>query len=137
MSCPDPSPARLVGVAIHSTAPRAFIAASGRVVSAGPAGDYGLSVVVEHADGLRTRYAHLSSVLVGAGDDVTEGQAVGLAGHSGRATGTHLHFEVIGAGGNPLDPEQFVGLKPTGVVADLTRAANSVPQETGRDDNTN
>lgn len=112
-------------------------AASGRVVSAGPDGGYGTSVVVEHAGGVRTRYAHLSTTLVAAGDEVREGQAVGRAGHSGRATGTHLHFEVMAASGEPLNPEQFAGLKVEGAVADSSRGSQPVLQETRRDDFTN
>lgn len=108
-------------------------AAPGRVVSAGTEGGYGQTVVVEHAGGVRTRYAHLSTTLVAAGDEVREGQVVGRAGHSGRATGTHLHFEVTTASGTPLNPEQFAGLKADGLVADLTRGTNPVLQETGND----
>jgi murein DD-endopeptidase MepM/ murein hydrolase activator NlpD len=108
-------------------------AASGRVVSAGTEGGYGQTVVIEHAGGIRTRYAHLSTTLVALGEDVREGQVVGRAGHSGRATGTHLHFEVMTASGEPLNPEQFAGLKADGLVADLTRGTNPVLQETGND----
>jgi len=107
-------------------------AGAGRVVSAGTQGAYGQTVVVEHADGLRTRYAHLSTTLVAPGDDVRAGQAVGRAGNSGRVTGTHLHFEVTTASGEPLNPEQFTGLKAEGLVADFTAATNSVLQETRR-----
>ena len=112
-------------------------AGSGRVVTAGTEGGYGQTVVIEHAGGVRTRYAHLSTTLVAPGDEVREGQVVGRAGHSGRATGTHLHFEVMTASGEPLNPEQFAGLKAAGLVADFTRATNSVLQETRRDDITN
>jgi murein DD-endopeptidase MepM/ murein hydrolase activator NlpD len=107
-------------------------AGAGRVVSAGTQGGYGQTVVVEHADGLRTRYAHLSTTLVAPGDDIRAGQAVGRAGNSGRATGTHLHFEVMTASGEPLNPEQFAGLKAEGLAADFTAATNSVLQETRR-----
>jgi murein DD-endopeptidase MepM/ murein hydrolase activator NlpD len=79
-------------------------AGDGRVVFSGTQGGYGTTVLVEHQDGTRTRYAHLSAALVSAGDTVGAGQAVGQAGHSGRATGTHVHFEVIAPNGQPLDP---------------------------------
>jgi len=79
-------------------------AAAGRVVFSGQQGGYGTTVLVEHADGSRTRYAHLSEALVTAGDPVAYGQPLGRAGHSGRATGTHLHFEVIAANGQAVDP---------------------------------
>jgi murein DD-endopeptidase MepM/ murein hydrolase activator NlpD len=76
---------------------------AGRVVFSGQTGGYGTNVVVEHANGLRTRYAHLSAALVATGDQVSEGQAIGLAGHTGRATGPHVHYEVL-AGGRAVDP---------------------------------
>jgi murein DD-endopeptidase MepM/ murein hydrolase activator NlpD len=79
-------------------------AGDGRVVFSGTQGGYGTTVLVQHEDGTRTRYAHLSVALVAAGDQVGAGQAVGQAGHSGRATGTHVHFEVIAPNGQPLDP---------------------------------
>jgi hypothetical protein len=66
-------------------------------------------VVVEHADGTRTRYAHLSARLVKKGDEVGAGDALGRAGRSGRATGTHLHFEVIAANGQRVEPERWAG----------------------------
>lgn len=70
------------------------VAAPGRVVFAGEQGSYGQTVVVEHAGGVRTRYAHLSSIAVRAGEDLASGAVVGRVGQSGRATGPHLHFEV-------------------------------------------
>lgn len=107
-------------------------AANGRVVSAGTEGGYGQTVVIEHAGGVRTRYAHLSMTAVAAGDEVQEGQVVGRAGHSGRATGTHVHFEVTTAGGEALNPEHFSKLKADRPAADFTRASNSALQETRR-----
>ncbi len=90
--------------------------AEGHVVLAGEQAGYGTTVVVEHADGLRTRYAHLSALAVQAGDEVAPGQVVGRAGQSGRATGPHLHFEVT-VHGEPVDPGRFVpGLRPPGAV---------------------
>jgi murein DD-endopeptidase MepM/ murein hydrolase activator NlpD len=79
-------------------------AAGGRVVISGSQGSYGTTVVVEHADGSKTRYAHLSVALVREGQSVQAGQLVGRAGSTGRATGPHVHFEVIGPDGNPVDP---------------------------------
>jgi murein DD-endopeptidase MepM/ murein hydrolase activator NlpD len=107
-------------------------AANGRVASVGTEGGYGQTVVIEHAGGVRTRYAHLSMTAVAAGDEVQEGQVVGRAGHSGRATGTHVHFEVTTAGGEPLNPEHFSKLKADRPAADFTRASNSALQETRR-----
>ena len=76
----------------------------GRVAFSGPQGGYGTTVVVEHADGSRTRYAHLSAALVVAGEPVSAGQTVGRAGASGRATGPHLHVERLDRVGRPVDP---------------------------------
>ena len=79
-------------------------AAAGRVVSAGWKGSHGYSVEVEHAGGLRTRYSHLSELLVELGANVEAGSLLGLAGDTGLATGVHLHFEVWrnGQAKNPL-----------------------------------
>jgi murein DD-endopeptidase MepM/ murein hydrolase activator NlpD len=82
-------------------------AASGTVVTAEAQGGYGLTVVLRHADGIETRYAHLASLDVKAGDVVSQGQHVGRVGSTGRSTGPHLHFEVTQAG-RRVDPEQFV-----------------------------
>lgn len=81
-------------------------AGDGTVTFAGERGSYGLLVVVEHGNGLETRYAHLASAGVRAGDRVQGGQAVGRVGSSGRSTGPHLHFEVL-RDGQRLDPEQM------------------------------
>ena len=62
-------------------------------------GGYGNFVLIEHpfGDAVRTRYAHLSKILVDIGDYVKQGQEIGLMGESGEATGCHVHFEVYGA----------------------------------------
>ena len=56
---------------------------------------YGYSIVVDHGNGFRTRYAHLSYYLVKAGDKVSKGAIIGKVGSTGRSTGPHLHFEII------------------------------------------
>jgi murein DD-endopeptidase MepM/ murein hydrolase activator NlpD len=89
-------------------------AADGRVVESGEKGAYGLTVVVEHADGVRTRYAHLSSLAVTSGDRVLQGQEIGRVGQSGRATGPHLHFEVM-QNGKRVDPTTVVALQGPGL----------------------
>ena len=80
---------------------------AGQVVHAGPMGGYGLMVEIDHGDGLSSRYAHLSEVLVGEGDTVEQGAVVGKLGSTGRATGPHLHYEVR-IDGEPVDPERFL-----------------------------
>jgi murein DD-endopeptidase MepM/ murein hydrolase activator NlpD len=79
------------------------VAGAGRVVRAETSGGYGLLVEVEHAGGVRTRYAHLSAVAVVAGQELAPGEAVGRVGKTGRATGHHLHFEVL-VDGRRVDP---------------------------------
>ena len=109
-------------------------AGAGRVVSSGDERGYGTTVVVEHADGIRTRYAHLSAALVRKGDTVATGQLLGRAGQSGRATAPHLHFEVT-VNGERVDPATLgpETLKLQGVVADLTvRRTTSFDEIHGR-----
>ena len=103
------------GQDVHSAGP-------GRVIFSGEQGGYGTTVVVEHANGVQTRYAHLSDALVRTGEEVGAQAVIGRAGRSGRATGTHLHFEVI-AQGRHVDPA-VLGLKPERVVAD-SRSGNT------------
>jgi hypothetical protein len=83
-------------------------AGPGRVASAGWLGGHGRTVVVQHAGGYQTLYAHLSKLLVGIGAEVDAGTPVGTVGSSGRSTGPHLHFEVR-HGGVPLDPLEVLG----------------------------
>lgn len=71
-----------------------FTAAAGEVVFAGRRGGYGLHVDIAHADGVVTRYAHLSEIDVQVHEFVSDGAVIGRAGRSGRVTGPHLHFEV-------------------------------------------
>jgi murein DD-endopeptidase MepM/ murein hydrolase activator NlpD len=79
-------------------------ARAGHVVFAGPSGSgWGTLVVIGHGNGVRTRYAHLSKVLVEVGESVSVGAVVGRVGSTGESTGPHLHFEVVVRGAN-VDP---------------------------------
>jgi murein DD-endopeptidase MepM/ murein hydrolase activator NlpD len=71
-------------------------ASSGQVVFVGgnPCCSYGYHVIIEHADGYETLYAHLNEFAVGVGDWVQVGQLIGRSGNTGYSTGPHLHFEV-------------------------------------------
>lgn len=82
-------------------------AGAGTVVAAGWNGGYGRMVEIEHADGMTTRYAHLSKIAVKTGDRVERGAVVGKAGSSGRSTGPHLHYEVR-RNGTAIDPLRFI-----------------------------
>jgi murein DD-endopeptidase MepM/ murein hydrolase activator NlpD len=85
-------------------------AGSGRVTFAGFNAAYGWSVEITHGNGLVTRYAHASRLLVARGAAVRQGDTIGQVGSSGRATGPHLHFEVLKDGG-ATDPQPYlVGL---------------------------
>jgi len=79
-------------------------AAAGTVVSAGWDGGYGYAIVIDHGNGVATRYAHSSKLNVKVGQKVSQGETIGLVGSTGRSTGSHLHFEVIinGSTVNPL-----------------------------------
>lgn len=78
-------------------------AASGKVVFAGPRGTYGLAVIIDHGNGLRTLYAHCAKLLVTEGDVVDTSTIIALAGSTGHSTGPHLHLEVL-QNGVPTDP---------------------------------
>ncbi|KQV05440.1 MULTISPECIES: peptidoglycan DD-metalloendopeptidase family protein [unclassified Kitasatospora] len=83
---------------------------TGTVVSAGNGGSYGNEVVVKHADGKYSEYAHLSSISVKVGQSVSAGQQLGLSGATGNVTGPHLHFEVrTGPSyGSDIDPVAYL-----------------------------
>jgi len=84
--------------------PPIVAAQSGTVVTAGWGGGYGNYVIIDHGNGYRTLYGHmLSNLSVAAGNKVTQGQKLGIMGSTGRSTGTHLHFEIIGPKGK-VDP---------------------------------
>lgn len=83
---------------------------AGTVVTAGWGGSYGYQVVIHHADGRYTQYAHLSAISVRAGQAVSEGQRIGRSGATGNVTGPHLHFEVrTGPSfGSDIDPLAYL-----------------------------
>jgi murein DD-endopeptidase MepM/ murein hydrolase activator NlpD len=81
--------------------------ANGTVGIAQRSGAYGNMVVIDHGFGLSTRYAHLDSFHVKPGDRVRRGDVVGYAGATGRATGDHLHYEIL-VSGRQMNPLQFL-----------------------------
>lgn len=101
----------------------------GVVVKAGPAGGYGNMVEIQHADGTRTRYAHLKDIYpeIQVGTAVTGGTSLGTVGQTGKATGPHLHFELINAEGKAVDPAPVLSGAAT---PQSPTAPESAPQET-------
>lgn len=83
--------------------------ADGVVEFAGPRGRGGNTVLIRHADGRVTGYAHLDSINVKAGDRVTQGTAFAASGNTGNSTGPHLHFSARDAQGRRIDPRSIVG----------------------------
>ncbi len=87
---------------------RIHAAAAGSVVFSGYQNGYGNTVVVQHQDGFETRYAHMGTLLVNAGDSIQASQVLGTVGSTGRSTGAHLHFE-ISRNGDQIDPKALLG----------------------------
>ncbi len=81
--------------------------AQGVIKFAGKDGGYGKTVVISHGAGLTTRYAHLQSIKVQEGDDVSRGTLIGELGNTGRSTGPHLHYEVQ-LNGVSVDPMRYI-----------------------------
>ena len=81
--------------------------AGGTVIQAGPNGENGITVVVDHGQDVRTLYGHLSRVAVRNGQGVDRGAVLGFSGNTGRSTGPHLHYEVQVAG-RAVDPRTFL-----------------------------
>ena len=86
-----------------------FAAADGVVISARNEGGYGLMVRIRHANGIETRYAHLSRFghNIATGRRVVQGSVIGHVGSTGMSTGPHLHYEVL-ANGRAVDPSSHV-----------------------------
>jgi murein DD-endopeptidase MepM/ murein hydrolase activator NlpD len=88
------------GTEVHACAP-------GRVVFAAPRIVTGNSVIIQHLPGLYSLYYHLDSITAKSGEDLRQGELLGLSGSTGLSTGPHLHWE-IRAGGENADPDAFV-----------------------------
>ncbi|HHT67821.1 MAG TPA: peptidoglycan DD-metalloendopeptidase family protein [Firmicutes bacterium] len=82
-------------------------AADGRVTFAGWNGGYGILVIIDHGNGIETRYAHNSRLNVKVGQRVTRGETVAYSGNTGVSTGPHVHFE-IRYRNNPVNPQTYL-----------------------------
>ena len=86
-----------------------YATAPGVVTYSGYRDDYGKVVEIDHGNGIATRYAHLHRATVSVGQRVAAQTQIGFLGSTGRATGPHVHYEVL-VSGEPQDPEKFLGL---------------------------
>lgn len=87
-----------------------FAVAAGKVTFSGWDGNYGYCVVIEHSNGIKTRYAHANALCVSKGEAVAQGDMIATVGSTGWSTGNHLHFEVIVNGVN-VNPGPYIGLR--------------------------
>ena len=85
-----------------------YATAAGTVTFSGYRADYGKIVEIDHGNGLATRYGHLNRATVSVGQRVAAQTQIGFLGSTGRATGPHVHYEVV-VNGEPQDPEKFMG----------------------------
>jgi hypothetical protein len=83
-----------------------YAAGSGKVLKAEEEEGWGMLVVLEHADGYTTVYAHLDEILVKKGEKLPAGKTIGKVGNTGQSTGPHLHYEVR-KNGNPVNPADY------------------------------
>lgn len=82
-------------------------AADGKVIYSGVNGGYGIMVMIDHGNGVETRYAHHSRNIVSVGQTVQRGQVIAYSGNTGNSTGPHLHFE-IRYRRQPVDPMLYL-----------------------------
>lgn len=92
----------------NSSRPPVIAADTGTVIFAGCVSyGYGCHVIIDHNNGYKTLYGHMTSFIVSAGQAVNKGQQIGNMGSTGKSTGTHLHFEVR-SGSTLLNPLNFL-----------------------------
>ena len=94
------------GIDLRASKGTAFVASdAGTVTFAGWKGSYGNLIIVNHGNGIQTKYAHCNSISVSSGTSVAKGQVLGTVGSTGNATGNVLHYEVLvnGVQKNPVN----------------------------------
>jgi murein DD-endopeptidase MepM/ murein hydrolase activator NlpD len=87
------------GTSVHAPA-------AGTVAFAGTHAEYGLTVMIDHGEDLRTIYGHLSKLSVTSGQQIARGDELGLTGNSGRSSGPHLHYEIL-VKNRPVNPRAY------------------------------
>ncbi len=92
---------------VGSKGAKIYTPASGVVILAHWFSDYGNAVVIDHGNGITTRYGHLSKIVVSEGQKVKKGDLIAAQGNTGRSTGPHLHYE-IRYKNRPLNPKNFI-----------------------------
>lgn len=93
-----------------STGTEVSASAEGVVIQSGWNGGYGISIYVDHGNGIVTRYGHLSQAYAQVGRKVKQGEVIGLSGNTGNSTGPHLHFEVR-IGDVSVNPANYVDIE--------------------------
>jgi murein DD-endopeptidase MepM/ murein hydrolase activator NlpD len=86
---------------------RATARPRGRVIKAGMGNGYGREIEIDHGNGIVTVYGHLQGYNVVEGQNVVKGEVIGYVGHSGRTTGSHLHYEVQ-IRGSAVNPHRYL-----------------------------
>lgn len=102
------------------------VVAHGDVIFAGDNGSLGMTISVDHGNGLVTRYGHAKSLNYAVGDKVRRGDEIGAIGATGMVTGPHLHFEVI-LDGEHIDPEAFIAQRRAMTVEDYKNQLMDTP----------
>lgn len=101
--------------------------ADGVVEVAGSRGNGGQTLIIRHADGSKTGFAHLDRIGVKVGDTVRQGQNVAASGNSGNSTGPHLHWTYRDASGRRLDPRSVIGSETKALEAEATAQGEAKP----------
>ena len=91
-----------------------YAVAAGTVIEAGWGGSAGNWIIIDHGEGIVTKYMHHSEMYVKEGDRVEKGEQIGLSGTTGRSTGNHLHFQ-LEIDGEAIDPEPYLFPEESGL----------------------
>lgn len=81
----------------------------GKIKDCGQDAELGNYIVIDHGDGIETKYGHLKEIKVKKGDTVKKSSIIGLSGNTGKSTAPHLHFEILYMGENK-DPKEFIAI---------------------------